>query len=830
MFFNAIVVYSMPIFKLMFFSICQPKISMDRHVYTLRRLQLLKIDSDCVIGFLLLLFVSLSTAAAPTLGLEGLKKSSYDDINLVQANFDPVALKSEVEKKLVTAKQKLAAMPADEISVRNVDDLVGKNTNIPRRILLKQLIYLFEGQLERLAYLQFSQTKRTEYEVEASNWAGFKNQSSPSFLLADNLQATVTRLNKNIDEIESVDTVDSQVEAYLMSLIQSTNVKFRQAEEALEHAKGSSEQQAGLRQQRDQLELENQLNLARAFSFQIEKRIKHESMLESRVKLELADKQLLEIGGKVELTKPEVDQVYVNIEIEKQHIHAEIKQTIDALEASKQQNAGGQESESTALQQRYVSRLKNIDVKLQVLNRMLSYLDLQQEIWGQRWAYAKVTDRKKAGEAYDLISKHQEILQAIYQYIVLHRQQTLALLTGETTERVTESQDLTKPPETPDFDQVISYSRLLGVIESTENLLARFKADLDVKFRVKSLYDSFEESLLSTREFLAVVWRFELFAIQDSIEIDGQRLVSQNSVTVSKVFTALAILIIGYWVASKLSRYVEGLAVTRFKMDASLARIARRWIFFLEVLLLVIISMLVVRIPLTIFAFMGGAVAIGAGFGMQNLLKNLISGLMLLIERPFRPGDLVEVSGIRGRITDIGVRSSNILDANGIETIIPNSTFIEQNVTNWTLSDQIVRTVIKVGVAYGSSTKETSRILLEEANRHGLVLESPPPQVLFEDFGDDALLFGLYVWVQLKLDVSWKAIASDLRFMINRSLSEHGIVIAFPQRDIHLDISKPLEVRVVSDAVEVGTTPNKKTIDDNATRTTSRNNSPNSSP
>ena len=144
-------------------------------------------------------------------------------------------------------------------------------------------------------------------------------------------------------------------------------------------------------------------------------------------------------------------------------------------------------------------------------------------------------------------------------------------------------------------------------------------------------------------------------------------------------------------------------------MDASLARIARRWILFLEVLLLVVLSMMVVKIPLTIFAFMGGALAIGAGFGMQNLLKNLISGLMLLFERPFRPGDVVEVGGIRGRVMDIGVRSSHILDANGIETLIPNSTFIEQNVTNWTLSSKSVRIVVNIGIAYGSPVKEVSR-------------------------------------------------------------------------------------------------------------------------
>jgi len=222
------------------------------------------------------------------------------------------------------------------------------------------------------------------------------------------------------------------------------------------------------------------------------------------------------------------------------------------------------------------------------------------------------------------------------------------------------------------------------------------------------------------------------------------------------------------------------------------------------VMLLVILSMMVVKIPLTIFAFMGGAIAIGAGFGMQNLLKNLMSGIMLLFERPFRPGDVVEVGGIRGRVTDIGVRSSHIIDGNGIETVIPNSTFIEQNVTNWTLTSKSVRIVVNIGIAYGSPVKEVRRLLLEVADQHGMVLDEPAPMVLLEDFGSDALLFGLYIWIEINPDVSWKTIASDLRYMINKSLDEHGIVISFPQRDIHLDTSQPLEIRVLADRPDTG--------------------------
>jgi small-conductance mechanosensitive channel len=355
-----------------------------------------------------------------------------------------------------------------------------------------------------------------------------------------------------------------------------------------------------------------------------------------------------------------------------------------------------------------------------------------------------------------------------------------------------------------DLDQVVSYSRLLGAIESTQSLLERCKQELDERFAVKSFSDYLAEALQTARDVASQIWEFEIFAVQDNIEVDGQIISGKRSVTVDKVATALGILIVGYWFAARLARLVEGLAVTSLGMDASLARIARRWMMFLEVMLLVVLSMLVVRIPLTIFAFMGGALAIGAGFGMQNMLKNLISGLMLLFERPFRPGDLVEVGGIRGRVMDIGVRSSHIRDSNGIETLIPNSTFIEQNVTNWTLSNQAVRIVVKVGIAYGSPVREVTKLLLEAADRHGLIEDDPLPTVQFEDFGSDALLFGLYVWVELKPEVSWTVVASDLRYMINKALTEHGIVMAFPQRDIHLDTSRPLEIRVLADAPDTG--------------------------
>ena len=189
--------------------------------------------------------------------------------------------------------------------------------------------------------------------------------------------------------------------------------------------------------------------------------------------------------------------------------------------------------------------------------------------------------------------------------------------------------------------------------------------------------------------------------------------------------------------------------------------------------------------------------AIGLGFGMQTMMKNLISGLMVLGERPFRIGDLVEVGGIRGNVTNIGLRASTITDVNGIETIIPNSTFIEQNLTNWTYTSGRVRFNVKVGVAYGSPVRVLTQLLEEIAGRHGKVLKNPAPEVLFEDFAGDALVFSLYYWLDVGAGTSSRQVASDLRAMIEAGFSAQGIAIPYPQRDVHLDAANPVPVRIV---------------------------------
>ena len=228
---------------------------------------------------------------------------------------------------------------------------------------------------------------------------------------------------------------------------------------------------------------------------------------------------------------------------------------------------------------------------------------------------------------------------------------------------------------------------------------------------------------------------------------------------------------------------------------AILAAGAALWIAF-ALTIIVLTTLHLVRIPLTAFAFLGGALALGVGFGTQTLIKNLISGLIVLGERKVRLGDIVEIDNVVGTVTSIDVRSCTVQAVDGTESLIPNSFLLENRVNNWTYSSRDVRRSIRVGVSYGSPARQVADLLEQCARRHGVVLDEPKPQVIFEDFGENAMVFTLYFWVPLKPDVSAMLVSSDLRFMIDKCFAEAGLQMAFPRRDLHLLADEAIPVRL----------------------------------
>ncbi len=197
-----------------------------------------------------------------------------------------------------------------------------------------------------------------------------------------------------------------------------------------------------------------------------------------------------------------------------------------------------------------------------------------------------------------------------------------------------------------------------------------------------------------------------------------------------------------------------------------------------------LLAMAAAGIEMSRFALLAGAFGVGIGFGLQNVVNNFVSGLILIFERPIQVGDTVEIGSVMGTIGRIGIRSSTVRTFDGADVIVPNADLISGQVINWTLSDRFRRGEIDVGVAYGTDPEEVLPLLIRAAAGHPRVLESPEPQALFLGFGASSLDFKLRFWSD-NFDDFWQ-IRSDVVVEVNHLIREAGIEIPFPQRDLHL--------------------------------------------
>lgn len=287
-----------------------------------------------------------------------------------------------------------------------------------------------------------------------------------------------------------------------------------------------------------------------------------------------------------------------------------------------------------------------------------------------------------------------------------------------------------------------------------------------------------------SRVFL-VIWNAELFSA------------GGNPIQLNQLILAALIILIGIWISRKVAWVVKRRVSRIQRVNSHAAAMVQTVVFNALVVLIILAAMPIAGIPTTIFTVLGGAVAIGIGFGAQNLFNNLISGLIIMLEQPIRMGDIVQVGEHEGLIEAINNRCTNIRRSDGVDLLVPNSTFLEQPVINWTLNNRDIRGSMVVGVAYGSPTDRVAQLLRQCVDEHTRIHERPEPLVLFQEFGDNALTFETFFWARISRPMDLKKIQSDLRFRFDELCRENDICIAFPQRDVHLDTLKPLEVKVV---------------------------------
>ncbi|MEO1329563.1 MAG: mechanosensitive ion channel domain-containing protein [Pseudomonadota bacterium] len=269
--------------------------------------------------------------------------------------------------------------------------------------------------------------------------------------------------------------------------------------------------------------------------------------------------------------------------------------------------------------------------------------------------------------------------------------------------------------------------------------------------------------------------------------IEGVR-VGEVEFSFGVVIQAVAVLVAGLWLTRVVQRILRRNVLPSTRLDKGAQTSIAAAAGYLGVFLTSFAAVSTVGLDLSNLAIVAGALSVGIGFGLQNVVNNFVSGLILLVERPVQVGDWIIVGGAEGYVRRINVRSTEIETFDRASVIVPNSELISSQVTNWTHKSLTGRVICKVGVAYSSDVELVTRLLKGIANGHSMALRYPAPVVLFRGFGDSALEFELRLFIR---DVNWVlSVHSELNYEIFRQFREAGVEIPFPQRDLHL-ISTP---------------------------------------
>lgn len=742
----------------------------------------------------------------------------------------PQSVIADLQAKLAAAEKELKATSSPAQQGAGTPPGVPESEVLERQALLQRLVRAYEREIDHHKLLQQARERRQEAERRIAEWKEFPTPPPYSVLMLDELRDSARSAALTIEGLQAKLALAEGFSERAQQTLVASEKQMRQTSEALEAVRESPEK-ARLIWAHDLSRLRYRVAAATATMTEVSRKQIQEERDEMRQRALLLERQIRTAERSVRFSEQDLDKIKKQLDADAQALEAEIARALvehparrQAMESatarlraarsaqpptvSQSSKQGGRMAELTDRAELRRLQFDNLNLRIDMLRHLLDVTERARRFWEIRFAAAQTDDPQQSREAYDKVAPLLQTLHASRGY--LHQQNDL--LMAQLGELEAQLEETVSPARAAHLREMFEayrqreglYRRMLPRIDQFAQLIERWKTEFEQRQRVMPLPARIQQWTDVSSDTIGQIWNFELFAAEDTIEVDGQQITGRRSITVGKVLRALAILIIGYWVCSFIARLAERLAVKRFGIDSNLANILRQWMMVLLFAVLLVISLVSVKIPLTVFAFLGGALAIGVGFGTQNLLKNFISGILLLIERPLRLGDLIEIDGVRGRVTHIGFRSSTIRDGTGMEMFVPNSNLLERNLNNWTFSTARTRFTLRVGVAYGSSADQVRDVLLEEADRHEQVLKHPSPQVLLNDFGDNTLLFDLRFWLDIASDVDAEVVASDLRFMIEKSFNEAGIAFAYPQRDVHLNTAQPLHVQVVESPREAG--------------------------
>ncbi len=259
----------------------------------------------------------------------------------------------------------------------------------------------------------------------------------------------------------------------------------------------------------------------------------------------------------------------------------------------------------------------------------------------------------------------------------------------------------------------------------------------------------------------------------------------ESSVTVWTLLVAATLLFLLAYLTSKLNRLIIYLSCPKSDIQLGIRVAVASLLRYFVLGIAFIVVLQFVGIDMTSLALLFGALGVGIGFGLQNITNNFVSGLIILLERPIKVGDRIEMGGVSGDVVNISMRATTIRTNDNISMIVPNSDFITSTVINWSHTDRNVRFNFPVAVSYREDPERVRKLLLEVARENKGVLVTPPPDVLFKEYADSAIVLNLRVWTRDYTDRPG-VLKSQLYYAIFQKFREQGVEIPYPQRDVHI--------------------------------------------
>lgn len=708
----------------------------------------------------------------------------------------------EASKLLLDTDQMLQA-PAEHIHDQDVQSLQ------ERASLLRNRKQIARRHLDLIEEALLIREEKRQAQENFNSWIGFPDPPPHPLTLVERLARDLKSLQGAI----TTDQVRMRATDHGSTLatddLERAKKIYRQALEAME-ATNSDEEKIKARKRHAESQLTLEVSEEGRDFLRASKQLLEEKLGLNHLREDLLRKKLHVALQTVSLSEEALAERNLNlqrqlslstVDLEKSLAYSQsLRELVEHLQSRLDREQNNKEDKDPLLPLEHQLRQKELEITLSTvedINLRISYLQAALDYWRKFFSLQPKWDLAKSKLFYEEI---ETLLPIITEGL-----NTLTLARNEINEFSIDDQfadpGLFNPRQS-----------LINTLKSRDEQLHQTHRSVSSFFDAASLWQQILKTRVDTMglveqaqgwkdilgDYLQRIWSFEILSVEDTIVVDGVRTLEKRPVTLGKVIQALLILLIGLLIASLLARLLSHIIFPFSAIHQQRRQLFQKVLRVALVVGVVILALVTVKIPLTVFAFLGGAIAIGIGFGAQNLLNNFISGFILLGENQIRVGDRIEIEGNEGIVKHIGNRCTQVRLVDGVEILIPNSQLLERSVTNMTLSDRHIRKTIKLGIAYGVPTRQIHDLLLEIVRSHHLVVVDPEPAVVFEDFGDNALTFCAYFWLDFASQKDFRAVISELRHTISERFAEHGFEIAYPQRDVHVDVKTPIPINILS--------------------------------